>query len=138
MSEELRFIPRQLAPTFFSGSATLWGLIEAGSPAPAEGEPLSEFALDEYLIDRKEATYLVLVKGSSMQAVGILPGDLLLVERTDTPQPGIVVVEVAGVWTLRFLVKVGEALMLENQAGLRVPLERFPLIAVVRSVIRKY
>src|SRR5687767_3101533 len=138
MPEELRFIPRKLAPTFFSGSATLWGLIEAGSPAPAEGEPLEHLALDEYLIAHKEATYLVLVKGSSMAAAGILPGDLLLVERTDTPSPGIVVVEVRGVWTLRFLVCVGDTLMLENAAGLRVPLARFPLIACVRSVIRKY
>jgi SOS-response transcriptional repressor LexA len=138
MAEELRFIPRELAPTFFSGSATLWGLIEAGSPAPAEGEPLERLALDEYLIERKEATYLVLVKGSSMQHAGILPGDLLLVERTDSPQPGIVVVEVRGQWTLRFLVRVGDTLMLENIAGVRVPLERFPLIACVRSVIHKY
>src|SRR5262245_26585916 len=71
---------RLLPGRFFAGLAVL-GTISAGFPSPAEEELADTMSLDEYLITNKEATYALRVTGDSMKDAGILPGDLLLVER---------------------------------------------------------
>jgi SOS-response transcriptional repressor LexA len=55
-------------------------------------------SLDEYL-KNKEAAYLLQVKGDSMSDAGILPGNLVIVERTNAPKVrNIVIAEVDGAW----------------------------------------
>jgi len=82
-------------------------------------------SLDEFLIENKEATYLLQVKGESMIEAGILPGDLVLVERGRQVRAGdIVVVLMDGEYTLEYFAKkMGKGIQVE---------------AVVRGVIRKY
>ncbi len=57
------------------------GTVTAGVPSAAEEELADTMSLDEYLITNKEVTYILKVNGESMIEAGILPGDMLLVER---------------------------------------------------------
>ena len=63
-------------------------------------------SLDEFLITNKEATYILKVNGASMIGAGILPGDMLLVERGAEPRDGdIVIAQVDREWTIKFFAK---------------------------------
>src|SRR5262249_61479478 len=88
--------------------------ISAGFPYPAEEELHDTMSLDEYLISNKEATYLLKVAGDSMKDAGILPEDLLLVERGVTPRDGdIVIAQVDQDWTMKFFRRRGTRVFLE-------------------------
>ena len=66
----------KLIPTKRNGEVPLLGVVAAGFPSPAEEELLDTMSLDEYLIENKEAIYLLKVTGDSMLDAGIQPGDL--------------------------------------------------------------
>ena len=118
------------------------GTVTAGFPSPAEEELADTLTLDEFLITNKEATYILKVDGESMIGAGILPGDMLLVERGVEPRDGdIVVAQVDHEWTIKFFRKRGRAVFLEaaNQDFKPIyPTEELKIAAVVRAVIRKY
>ena len=93
-----------------NGEVPLLGIVEAGFPSPAEEELIDTMSLDEYLIENKEASYILRVKGDSMIDAGIREGDLVIVERTNAPRVGdIVIAEVDGEWTMKYLRKRGTA-----------------------------
>ncbi len=125
----------------FSG-VRLLGLVEAGFPTPAEEDLLDTITLDEYLIDNKEATFMLRVKGDSMYDAGIREGDMVLAERTTTGKSGqIVVAEVDGRWTMKYLRKQGSYFYLEPANKKYKPIypkEDLRIAAVVRAIIRKY
>jgi SOS regulatory protein LexA len=118
------------------------GTVTAGFPSPAEEELADTMSLDEYLITNKEATYILKVNGESMMGAGILPGDMLLVERGVEPRDGdIVIAQVDREWTIKFFRKRGRAVFLEaaHQDFKPIyPTEELKIAAVVRAVIRKY
>jgi SOS regulatory protein LexA len=119
------------------------GIVEAGFPSPAEEELLDTMRLDDFLLgERKEARYLLHVKGDSMIGACICDGDLVIVERTNAPRVGdIVIAEVDGEWTMKYLRQRGERFYLEaaNPAYKPiVPKEALKVVAVVTAVIRKY
>ena len=120
----------------------LLGTIEAGFPSPAEEELLDTMNLDDYLIKNREATFLLNVTGKSMIDAGILPGDQVLVERGATAKDGdIVIAEVDGAWTMKYLKKEGRRVVLvpANKAYKPiVPKSELRIAAVVRALIRKY
>lgn len=94
----------RLIPTFSPYSIRLLGLVEAGFPAPVEEQEIDTMSLDEWLIDDKEASYMLKVKGPSMIDAGIVDGDYVLVERTRNVKPGdIVIADVDGSFTLKYL-----------------------------------
>lgn len=131
-----RLIPRNL------GEVRVLGVVEAGFPTSAAEEMIDTMSLDEWLVEKKEATYLLKVKGESMLGAGILPGDLVLVERGAEPKAGeIVIAEIDGEYTMKYLRKKGNKLYLEasNKAYTDIyPKEELKIPAVVRAVIRKY
>ena len=103
----------KLLPTTSNGGVPLLGIVAAGFPSPAEEELVDIMSLDDYLIQNKEATYLLEVTGDSMRDAGILPGDVVIVERTNAPRVGdIVIAEVDQEWTMKFLRKRGNQLYL--------------------------
>ena len=133
----------KLAPTgALSGKLQVLGEVQAGFPSMAEELLLDTLSLDEYLIDHPEATFLLRVSGESMIEAGIMPGDMVLVERGATAKDGdIVVAEVDGAWTLKFLQhdKQGVVLMPANKKFPPIrPQVSLEIGGVVRSVIRKY
>ena len=114
----------------------------AGWLSLSDEELTDTMSLDAYLIANKEATYILKVTGDSMMEAGILPGDLLLVERGITPRDGdIVIAQVDREWTMKFFRRRGRTVFLEaaNKAYKPIhPQEELTIAAVVRAVIRKY
>ena len=119
----------------------LLGSVAAGFPSPAEEALLDTMSLDEYLISRPEATFMLKVEGDSMIEAGILPGDTVLVERGRTPRNGdIVIACVDGAWTMKYFFKDAKGVRLEpanrKYATIR-PRQKLAVEGVVGSVIRK-
>jgi SOS-response transcriptional repressor LexA len=70
--------------------------------------------LDDWLMEKREATFMLKASGDSMIGAGILAGGLVLVERGRTPRDGdIVVAEIDGAWTMTYCRKQGRRVYLE-------------------------
>ena len=124
------------------GTVRLLGAVQAGFPSPAEEELLDTLSLDEFLVEKPDATFMLKVSGDSMQDAGIHPGDMVLVERGKTPRNNdIVVAAVDGEWTMKYFFKDRQGVRLEP-ANRKYPVIRpkqsLEIAGVVRSVIRKY
>lgn len=119
----------------------LLGSVAAGFPSPAEESLLDTMSLDEYLITRPEATFMLKVEGDSMIDAGILPGDTVLVERDRVPRNGdIVIACVDAAWTMKCFCKDGKGIRLEpaNKKYETIrPKSRLVVEGVVSSVVRK-
>ncbi|MBE6144223.1 MAG: transcriptional repressor LexA [Firmicutes bacterium] len=70
----------------------LLGKITAGSPIEAIERPDEFFSLPAYLIPKNKEVFTLLVSGESMINAGILDGDIVIVERTNTARNGEIVV----------------------------------------------
>lgn len=132
----------KLAPGSIWGELRVLGLIEAGFPSPAEEDRGEHMSLDEYLIPRRDASYMLSVKGDSMQDAGIIEGDTVIVERGGDPKVGsIVIAEVDGAWTMKYYRMKGGKPYLEAANKKYKPIYpkgELKISAVVRAVIRKY
>lgn len=133
----------KVAPTSkLTGTIRVLGAVQAGFPSPAEEELVDVLSLDEFLVRRPEATFMLTVSGDSMIDAGIQPGDLVLVERGRTPKSGdIVVAQVDGEWTLKYYAKDRDGIRLEpaNRKYRTIrPKQTLNLGGVVRGVVRKY
>lgn len=133
---------RILLTTKITGSTKLLGSVQAGFPSPAEEELVDTINLDQYLVRRPEATYLLTVSGESMIDAGIQPGDLVLVEKGGVPkQNDIVVAQIDGEWTLKYFGKDATGVYLDpaNEIFTRMRPERSLSIGgIVKAVVRKY
>jgi DNA polymerase V len=83
-----RLIPKKI----FGGVIRLTQTVSAGFGSPAEEELADTLSLDEWLIQNKDATYMVEVQGDSMIDAGLFDGDKVLVERTTNFKDGQMVV----------------------------------------------
>jgi repressor LexA len=133
----------RLAPTDrLAGTVRVLGAVAAGFPSPAEEALLDTLKLDEFLIARPEATFLLRVEGDSMLDAGIHPGDLVLVERGRRPRNrDIVIAQVDGDWTMKYYEKDADGVRLEPaNARYRTirPKRSLEVAGVVTCVIRKY
>ena len=70
--------------------------VPAGFPSPAEDFVEGTLDLNDHLIRRPAATFIVRVKGDSMTGAGIFPGDLLVVDRSLEAKSGSIVIAVIG------------------------------------------
>ncbi len=121
---------------------SLFGPISAGFAAAAEEQAEERVTIDDYLIRKRDSTFLLRVKGDSMIEAGIHEGDLVVVERDATPKVGDIVVGVLdGEFTLKRLKKDKGKFYLqaENSAYPDLfALDELKTSGVVRGVIRKY
>ena len=146
--EELGYLARSAGGrvTFtrkMTGTIKLLGLVQAGFPSPAEEELVDVLSLDEYLVRRPEATFMLTVSGDSMIDAGIQPGDLVLVERGRSPKNNdIVVAQVDGEWTLKYYLrdrKGGVRLEAANKKYEPItPKQSLVVGGIVRAVVRRY
>lgn len=117
------------------------GTVEAGFPGPAEETLLDTLSLDALLVRSGETSFLLKVSGDSMIDAGILPGDLVIVDRGRKAKEGdIVVAEVDGGWTMKSLQRrVGTVTLVPANANYPpiVPKEELRIGGVVTAVIRK-
>ena len=70
----------------------LLGKITAGNPIEAIQNPNEYFTLPAYLIPKNKEVFTLNVSGESMINAGILDGDIVIVERTNTARNGEIVV----------------------------------------------
>jgi repressor LexA len=136
--EQGRLLPKSLALP----ALKLLGTVEAGFPSPAEEELLDKISLDQWLVSNPNATFLLKVTGDSMSGAGILPGDMVLVDRALVPKNGdIVIAEVDGEWTMKYFSRQGGAVIL-TPANPRYqpikPRQELKIGGVVTAVIRRY
>ena len=80
--------------------------INAGFPSPAEDHTDLDLDLNEHLIKHPAATFIVKASGFSMIDAGIHSGDLLIIDRSITPQNNnIVIASIFGDLTVKKLKK---------------------------------
>ena len=118
------------------------GLVKAGFPAPSEDLTETTLNIENYLIKKKDSTYIFEVDGDSMIDAHIADGDLVIAERTETAKDGeIVIAEVDGEFTLKYFKKEGSKVWLQpaNKHFKPIyPVSDLKICAVVKGVIRKY
>ncbi|USD19794.1 translesion error-prone DNA polymerase V autoproteolytic subunit [Microbulbifer variabilis] len=78
--------------------------VPCGFPSPADDHLEAALSLDDHLVARPAATYMVRANGDSMINAGIHDGDLLIVDRSLAPVDGdVVVVALDGQLTCKIL-----------------------------------
>lgn len=116
--------------------------VPAGFQAPAEDAGREMLTVDQFLIKSPNNTFALKVKGHSMEKAGILPGDLLLVEkRTDAKTGQIIVAHLPSGFTVKRLVeeKGQKYLKAESSQDYQIKLEEGTEIwGIVIGTIRKY
>ena len=132
----------RLIPGSIKAPVRVLGTVAAGFPSPAEEELADTISLDDMLIKNREATFLLKVSGDSMSGAGILPGDMVIVDKGQNPKSGdIVIAEVDGAWTMKYLRKRGESVTLlpanPNYQPIK-PKNELKIAGVVTAVVRKY
>ena len=76
--------------------------ISAGFPSPADDFKEIRISLDKELVKNKEATFYARVSGESMVEAGLDDGDLLVIDRSLSPESGkIAVCLVDGEFTVK-------------------------------------
>ena len=125
-----------------TGTVRILGSIAAGFPTQEEEQETDAITLDEYLVKNPDRTYMLTVRGDSMIDAGIMPGDIVLVEKGPKPnQNDIVVARVDEEWTLKYYVRDNAGVRLEpanpKYKFIR-PLRSLEIGGIVRAVIRKY
>ena len=125
-----------------TGTVRLLGSIAAGFPTQEEEQETDAVTLDEYLVKDPDHSYMLTVRGDSMIDAGILPGDVVLVEKGPRPkQNDIVVARVDDEWTLKYYVRDAAGVRLEpanRKYKFIRPQRSLEIGGVVRVVIRKY
>jgi SOS regulatory protein LexA len=131
----------RLIPTESFNEIPMLGLVKAGFPS--EVEELSEsLNLENFLINKKENTFMLEVDGDSMIDAHIEKGDNVLVEKNNQAKDGdIVIAEVDGEFTMKYFKKQGNKIWLQpaNKKLKNIyPKHSFSIVAIVKAVIRKY
>tara|TARA_B100000683_G_scaffold234854_1_gene238290 strand:- start:92 stop:520 length:429 start_codon:yes stop_codon:yes gene_type:complete len=117
--------------------------VPAGFPSPAEDHMDLDLDLSSYLIQHPSATFCVRVEGDSMVGAGIQSGDVILIDRSLTPNPGnIVLAVVDGEFTVKRVDIVDDKLFLIPENPRLKPMEvaegsSFQVWGVVTFVIHK-
>ena len=130
-----------LIPSASFDELPMAGLVKAGLPAP--GEMLTDtLNIEDYMVRKRESTYLLEVDGDSMIEAHIAHGDIVIAERTNRAKDGdIVIAQVDGEFTMKYFKQKGDKVWLEpaNKAFKNIyPTESLEIVAIVRGVMRKY
>lgn len=131
----------KIIPTDMFNSTPLLGSVKAGFPATAE-EISDNLNIEDYLIQKKESTYLLEVDGDSMIDAHIEEGDIVIAERTSNAKDGdIVIACVDGEFTMKYFRKNGPKIWLEPANKKYAPIypeNSLTIEAIVKGIIRKY
>jgi len=130
----------KLSPTGKFFELPMLGHVAAGFPTTTE-EAIDFVSLDEYLVEKPTASFLLKVSGDSLKDIGILPGDIVVIERASQANQGdIVLALLDNEWTLKiFAKKDGQAVLNSANPKYRPFFPKFDLqiTGIVRSVVRK-
>jgi len=90
--------------------------VAAGFPSPASDYIDKSVDLNEILIKNKPATFLVRALGDSMINSGIFPGDILIIDKSVTPNhKNIVIAILNGEFTVKRLIKEKDRIILRPE-----------------------
>jgi repressor LexA len=132
----------RLVPEAAFNDTPMLGLVKAGFPSPTEDILETRINIDDFLIQKKESTYILEVDGDSMIDAHITDGDLVIAERTNTAKDGqIVIAQVDGEFTMKYFRQKNGKVWLEpaNKDFKPIyPTTGLQIEAVVKGVIRKY
>ncbi len=96
----------------------------AGFPAPGDDMVEKPLDLNDLLIDNPTATFFVRVSGDSMEGARIFDGDILVIDRSLTPEDGsIVVAAVFGELVVKRLRKYPHKAQLVSENPAYTPIE---------------
>ena len=118
--------------------------VAAGGPVEATDHIDAHVDLHDYLVRSSSQVFLLRAKGDSMIEAGIYENDLLIVDRSITPQDGkIVIARLDGEFTVKRLriQKKGQWLVPENTNYSPIPLEKHQdceIIGVVIHVVHSF
>lgn len=116
--------------------------VQAGFPSPIFGDNHNNLRIDSYLIEKPSKTVLITVKGDSMIDAGIVPDDVVIVEKRQLANIGdIVVAIVDNEFTLKTLGREGSEFVLypANKAYPVIrPEGKLEIFGVVVGQFRKY
>lgn len=144
--EQLKVVEKdgkgRLIPLGLAHPVKVLGTVAAGFPSPAEEELVDTLSLDDFLIQNREASFLLKVSGDSMTGAGIMPGDMVIVDKGQRAKSGdIVIAQVDGEWTMKYLRKRGETVTLLPANPKYQPIRpktELKIAGVVTAVVRKY
>ena len=117
--------------------------ISAGFPSPADDFKEIRISLDKELVKNKDATFYARVSGESMIGAGLDDGDLLVIDRSLSPESGkIAVCLVDGEFTVKRIKKEKNKLYLMPENKKYKPIElkeenELIIWGVVEYVIKK-
>ena len=131
----------RIVPSESFGGIQMAGLVKAGPPSDVD-ELQDTVDLDDFLIGKKELTYMLEVDGDSMIEAHIEEGDHVLVEKaTVARDKDIVIAEVDGEFTMKYLRDKNGKRWLEpaNKNYKNIYPERsLNVVGIVKAVVRKY
>ncbi|CAK9885079.1 MAG: Protein UmuD [Candidatus Erwinia impunctatus] len=114
---------------------------QAGFPSPAQDYIEAELNLNDYCIRHPAATFFVRARGESMIELGLHSGDLMVVDKSEQPCHGdIVIAEINGEFTVKRLqLKPRLALQAMNPAfpTLYPDADSLQLFGVVTAFVHK-
>ena len=117
--------------------------ISAGFPSPADDFKEIRISLDKELVKNQESTFYARVSGDSMLGAGIDDGDLLVIDKSLSPENGkIAVCFIDGDFTVKRIVKEKGKLYLKAENKQYKPIEigeenELIIWGVVEYVIKK-
>ncbi len=131
----------KILPTKMFDSVPFLGLVKAGFPSSVD-EVLETLNIEDYLIKKREQTYMLEVDGNSMIDAHIADGDMVIAEKTNVAKEGdIVIAQIDGEFTMKYFRITNGKTWLEpaNKAFKPMyPKNELLIAAVVKGVIRKY
>ena len=119
--------------------------VQAGFPSPAQGYEQKAIDLNDLMVSNPPATYFVRAQGDSMVDAGIRDGDMLVVDFSQQPKHGdIVIAKLDDSFTVKRLYKRRNSIRLcpENKTAGYEPIvpqegQTLEIIGVVRWVIHQ-
>jgi len=133
----------RLQPSKAATEVPFLGLVTAGLPAAVDAlDHFDTLNLNDFLIDKKDKTFILEVDGDSMIEAHIDDGDLVIAEKTDTARDGdIVIAKVDGEFTMKYFRRKGTKVWLDPANKRYEPIYpemELEVVALVKGVIRKY
>ena len=120
----------------------LMGYIAAGKPLEPYTDPEATFPVASGMLTGKRTSYVLQVKGSSMIEDGILDGDFVVIEKTETAKNGDIVVALVNdsLATLKRFYKEGDRVVLRPANSQMEPIspDHIQIQGVVVSLVRRF
>lgn len=118
------------------------GFIAAGAPIEAYTDPNAQMAIPQTFVSGKKRTYVLQVRGESMIEDGIMDGDYVVIEQTETANNGEIVVALLdnGMATLKRIFRETTRIRLEPANAKMSPIfvKNVRIQGKVVGLIRRY